>query len=71
MLFQKHYKRLISEVMIILKRQGVIFERIFLPIVKQNIYKNQEAKTSEFRLCWNENERKCHTLPLYAKWELK
>jgi hypothetical protein len=46
-------------------RQGIAFERIYFAdsqISKK--YKNKEAKASEFRLCRNENERKCCTLPV-------
>jgi hypothetical protein len=44
-----------------INRQGIIFEWIFLPIVKKNIYINKEAKTSEVGT--TENERKYYFLP--------
>jgi len=44
-----------------ISRQGIIFEWIFLPIVKQRIYGNKEAKTSEVGT--TENERKYYSLP--------
>ena len=44
-----------------ISRQGIIFEWIFLLIVKKNIYSNKEAKTSEVGT--TENERKYYFLP--------
>ena len=44
-----------------ISRQVIIFEWIFLPIVKQRIFGNKEAKTSEVGT--TENERKYYSMP--------